>query len=127
MPTPLWQAAAAVARDHGLWFVSRALRVNYESLKRHVESLRGEDRSSSGFVESEIGMAPIERVLSAKGVGRDCPNSEALRQAVRAHATRKPFGSWSVMQWAPRLVPLGGDSRAEIMRSQRIIRTKIVK
>jgi len=38
---------------------------------------------------SEIGMAPIERFLSAKNVGRDCPSSEELRQAFRAYATRK--------------------------------------
>ncbi|MCP4968605.1 MAG: transposase family protein [bacterium] len=38
---------------------------------------------------SEIGMPPIERFLSAKNVGRDCPGSEELRQAFRMHATRK--------------------------------------
>jgi putative transposase len=38
---------------------------------------------------SEIGMPPIERFLAAKSVGRDSPGSEELRQAFRAHATRK--------------------------------------
>ena len=51
MPSPLWQAAAAVARAHGVWFVSRALRVNYESLKKHLESLSEEDCGVADFVE----------------------------------------------------------------------------
>jgi len=38
---------------------------------------------------SEIDMPPIERFLTAKSVGRDCPGSEVLRQAFRAYATRK--------------------------------------
>jgi hypothetical protein len=57
MPEELWDAAATVARDHGLWAVSRALRVNYESLRRRVE--RGERVGAAraveaaGFVELE--------------------------------------------------------------------------
>ncbi len=37
---------------------------------------------------SEIGMPPTERFLAAKGVGRECPSSEELRQAFRAYVTR---------------------------------------
>jgi len=51
MPAALWQAAAEVARNHGLWFVSRALRVNYESLKKHAGSPPEKARSVAGFVE----------------------------------------------------------------------------
>jgi len=37
MPERLWDAAVSVARAHGLWAVSRALRVNYETLKSRVD------------------------------------------------------------------------------------------
>ena len=37
----------------------------------------------------EIGMPPIERFLTAKSVGRECPGSEELRQAFRGYASRK--------------------------------------
>ncbi len=52
MPDELWEAAATVAREHGLWAVSRALRVNYESLKQRVGRAReATGASAAGFVE----------------------------------------------------------------------------
>jgi hypothetical protein len=55
MPGELWEAAVAAARDHGIWAVSRALRVNYESLRSRVEGKprtgRGEASGAVGFVE----------------------------------------------------------------------------
>ncbi len=52
MPGALWEAAASVAQEHGLWAVSRGLRVNYESLKQRVERAAKTGRSSAaGFVE----------------------------------------------------------------------------
>ena len=38
MSEDLWDAAASVANQHGLWLVSRALRVNYAGLKRRVHA-----------------------------------------------------------------------------------------
>lgn len=72
MPAPLWKAAAAVGRDHGLWFVSRALRVNYESLKKHAGSPPEKDGSVAGFVELPRGTlveeaAPTMTVLELSG------------------------------------------------------------
>lgn len=54
MPENLWAAAAAVAREHGVWSVSRALRVNYESLKQRVGPA-SEDTGVAGFVEVSPG------------------------------------------------------------------------
>ncbi len=52
MPEDLWRAAAALARDHGVWFVSNALRVRYEGLKkRAAPSPAGERPTAGGFVE----------------------------------------------------------------------------
>jgi len=55
MPEELWAAAVSAAREHGIWAVSRALRVNYESLRSRVQgrARRGRAATSgaSGFVE----------------------------------------------------------------------------
>lgn len=56
MPEDLWDSAVAVARRHGLWAVSRALRVNYECLKGRcgrAEGVSGEGKAAgeAGFVE----------------------------------------------------------------------------
>jgi hypothetical protein len=39
-------------------------------------------------VHDELGVAPLRRYLDHKGVGRECPSSEELRQAFRLQATR---------------------------------------
>jgi hypothetical protein len=55
MPTDLWDAAVSIAREHGVYAVSRDLRLNHENLKKRVEGISGGRRNdgggSSGFVE----------------------------------------------------------------------------
>lgn len=63
MPEELWDAAATVARDHGLWAVSRALRVNYESLRRRVE--RGERVAAARAVDA----AGFVELAAAQAIG----------------------------------------------------------
>lgn len=46
MPEPLWAAAVAVAREHGVYAASRDLGVRYESLRARVETSRGKSASS---------------------------------------------------------------------------------
>ena len=52
MPEELWRAAAEVAAEHGIWFVSRVLRVNYGSLRQRTQ-MEGEkpEVDDGGFVE----------------------------------------------------------------------------
>jgi hypothetical protein len=38
MPAPLWTAAIALARQHGLYRTARALRLDYGSLKTRVDA-----------------------------------------------------------------------------------------
>jgi len=38
MPAPLWAAAVAAARQHGLYRTARTLRVDYGALKKHLEA-----------------------------------------------------------------------------------------
>ena len=100
MPEDLWSAAAAVAREHGLWFVSRCLRVNYESLKRRVGTAAQEAGSVAGFLELPAGplvgqSAPPTTVLELTRVdgakltvrleGHGAPDVPALATAFWQH------------------------------------------
>lgn len=64
MPEELWEAAAALAREHGSWAVSRALRVRHDGLKRRVAETDADAASAAaGFVDlgsisSSVASAP---------------------------------------------------------------------
>ena len=50
MPAPLWDSATALARVHGVYQISKALRVHYDALKKRVTD--GEQPEVRGeFVE----------------------------------------------------------------------------
>jgi hypothetical protein len=53
LPPRLWAAAVALVPEHGLYGTARALRLDYGTLKRHVEGSGGPVRAvvPSGFVE----------------------------------------------------------------------------
>jgi hypothetical protein len=73
MPAKLWEAAARLARAHGVYAVARALRVDYGALKARVAEDAGAGarrlgRSEGGFVEIDPvqlvrGLAPGEAVI----------------------------------------------------------------
>jgi hypothetical protein len=57
MPEELWSEAVSLARAHGVYQISRALQVRYESLRKRVE--RGEQEGEGGarcgdFVEVDM-------------------------------------------------------------------------
>jgi len=58
MPEELWQAAASLARKHGLYTIARGLPLEYAGLKRRVNRLveEGGDEGlgSADFVEIEV-------------------------------------------------------------------------
>ena len=59
IPKALWAGAVAVARSHGLYQTSRALRLDYATLKRHVEA-------------AEAGGAPTRPLRSSSSRDRRC-------------------------------------------------------
>ena len=66
MPEGLWGAAVSVAHKHGLWAVSRALRLNYECLKGRCARAKGVvggggGKRSTGFVELDAGQLVSSR------------------------------------------------------------------
>jgi hypothetical protein len=58
MPEDLWQEAAAMACEHGVTRVSRALRINFGSLKKRASSTPScsslAPQMESGFVELAV-------------------------------------------------------------------------
>ena len=78
MPARLWKEAAALAREFGAGPVGRALSVNHQSLKRHMEAEGGSSGSAEvttgGFVELgrtqvlELAAGPVVELSDARGV-----------------------------------------------------------
>lgn len=54
MPNKLWDEATLLARTHGTYRISSALRINYDNLKKRVDGAPEAGRDdSAGFVEVE--------------------------------------------------------------------------
>ena len=55
LPQAVWRSAAELARSHGLYVVARSLKLDYSTLRRHVngtqESVRREKKVQPRFVE----------------------------------------------------------------------------
>ena len=51
MPAPLWAAAIALARQHGLYTTARALHLDYGSLKKRLDRAGAGRGPSPAFVE----------------------------------------------------------------------------
>jgi hypothetical protein len=59
MPPELWEAAVAVACEHGVYSVSRELRLNYNTLKARVKGVqRSAKRPETDFVELKLPPLP---------------------------------------------------------------------
>jgi hypothetical protein len=57
IPESLWSLAVSMAKTHGIWRVAKALRVNYEGLKRRVTAKKSptpKEESFSPFVELDL-------------------------------------------------------------------------
>ena len=61
IPESLWQAAIQLCKEHSVFAVSRALRLNYNGLKNRVPRAK-EQRADFGFVKLDLGapMTPSE-------------------------------------------------------------------
>ena len=53
MPEELWEAAATVARKHGVNCVANELKLNHTSLSKRVRAGKGDD-DGNGFVEVDL-------------------------------------------------------------------------
>jgi hypothetical protein len=85
IPEALWQAAVELCRDHSIFEVSRALRLNYNGLKNRVPKARDMglavgQRSDLNFVKLDWG-API--TLSECLVEMEAANGSKMRLSFR--------------------------------------------
>ncbi len=74
MPAPLWAAAIALARQHGLYTTARALHLDYGSLKKRLDTAGAGHVASPAFVELPVarptGLGPCVIDLEAPRGGR---------------------------------------------------------
>ncbi|MCD4728502.1 MAG: hypothetical protein K8R46_12615 [Pirellulales bacterium] len=68
IPDTLWDLAVQVAQAHGIYRVAKALRLDYQGLKRHAAAAGpscAQEESSSPFVELDLSRSffPTECVL----------------------------------------------------------------
>lgn len=71
MPEPLWAEAVMLARAHGVYRISQALRVNYDSLKaRLVRAPKAVGRGSGQAVAADfVELAPTAPLIAAPAAG----------------------------------------------------------
>ncbi len=93
IPKCLWTAAVEVCEEHPVWQVSRVLRLNYNELKRRVNSSGHlavcESQRGGGFVELTLGTSPqvsectveLENAAGAKLKMRFCGGFDPLELA----------------------------------------------
>jgi hypothetical protein len=90
MPARLWGAAAALAKIHGIYRISQALRLSYESLKSRVKSLSGDEVESraglSGFVE--VGGMSFLQAAEQGSVEVEVFGQRGERMVIRAKGCR---------------------------------------
>lgn len=88
MPEPLWAAAVAAAREHGLYATSQGLRVSYDSLKTRMGARRGgpaaaKPPAATTFVE--IGN-PLPFVSGTSGASVELTTGDGAKLAIRLAA-----------------------------------------
>lgn len=67
IPEDLWLELAAVAREHGVYAVSRELRLDYNALKRRAAAAPVRvDGQQPGFVELAVSPIPAQRALEVE-------------------------------------------------------------
>jgi len=66
IPEGLWAAAAAVAREHGVFQTAKVLRLEYGKLKRMVEAVASGVRSAAG---RPLGSATFLELVPPQAIG----------------------------------------------------------
>ena len=87
MPPELWRAAVAVAREHGVFAVSRELRLNYNTLKVRVkEAQRSAKPPQMDFVELKL--APPAEAVPAAGLEVEFVRASGDKMIMRLPAAK---------------------------------------
>ncbi len=85
MPEDLWDAAASLARAHGVYSIARDLRLNYETMKKRVSGAPQEGRDgaarSAGFIE--LNGAQLVGSLDPAGAVVELSGSDGAKLMIR--------------------------------------------
>lgn len=90
MPPALWSEAASMARELGVYRVARALKLNFDTLKRHAgaaSTLRGRRRSVARTVLAPRSVDFVE-VKGLAEVSRARVSPETIVEVVASDGTR---------------------------------------
>ena len=93
LPQSLWQSAADLARCHGLYVVARSLRLDYGTLKKHVNG------SSSGCRRKKVQPRFVE-LIGAPGASVDeyVIEFESIRGSkLRIHCKTSAPPDWAAL------------------------------
>jgi hypothetical protein len=85
MPERLWEAAVALAREHGVYATSQGLRLNYDSLRARVGARRPKRRApkARGAAFVELGPALPLGPLSPAGPVVELTGADGQRLTLR--------------------------------------------
>ncbi len=90
MPQTLWSEAAAMARELGVYRVARALRLNFDTLKRHARSASTPGRRERSVAHAML--APMRgdfvEVKAFADVSRAAVGQETIVEVVACDGTR---------------------------------------
>jgi hypothetical protein len=86
MPAELWEEAAVVARELGVRPVQRALRLNYESLRRRTEEASPRRGGEAGGEFVELSGAQLLGLPVAAGPVIEVSDQDGIRLTVRLGA-----------------------------------------
>jgi len=96
IPMALWKAAAQRAADHGLNQTATVLKLDYYSLKKHVERSRSASRSKVAFVElPSASMLPASECLIELEDGRGASMRVHLKGAEVPDVLALVRGFWN--------------------------------
>lgn len=69
MPEDLWAAAASLARAHGVYGVSRALGLSYETLKTRADASEGCSKGQEAILGGFVRVQGAEMAVGSSGCG----------------------------------------------------------
>ena len=90
MPPVLWSEAAAMARDLGVYRVARVLRLNFDTLKRHVGSPSTPGHRSRSVARTMLspGRTDFVEVRGLAEVSREAVEHETIVEVLARDGTR---------------------------------------
>ena len=91
LPEPLWAAAAALAREHGIYAVAHPLRLDYVGLKKRLEALVAARHTRKGTTSKPVFVelsAPRKPVIEEGTIEFESARGDKMRIPLRVTEDR---------------------------------------